>query len=146
MRGPGWTARGGYGTVAESGGAGGPQRAARRRGREDPVAGPDFSEIFRRYKEALGQAQSSQGRSVPGGGSTMPKPGLVKFVALAVVVFIVVSGSLVVVGPGQRGVVLNFAASSPTVWGEGVPCKGPLYKQVVTMDVRVQQEQTEAAA
>jgi regulator of protease activity HflC (stomatin/prohibitin superfamily) len=76
----------------------------------------------------------------------MPKLGLVKFIALAVVAFIVVSGSLVIVGPGQRGVVLNFGAVSPTVWGEGLHFKIPFYQQVVKMDVRVQKEQTEAAA
>ena len=76
----------------------------------------------------------------------MPKLGVVKFVALAVVVFFLLSGSLVIVGPGLRGVVLNFGAVSPTVWGEGLHFKIPLYQQVVKMDVRVQKEQTEAAA
>ena len=76
----------------------------------------------------------------------MPKLGLIKFVALAVVVFILLSGALVIVGPGQRGVVLNFGAVSPTVWGEGLHAKVPVYQQVVKMDVRVQKEQTEAAA
>ncbi len=76
----------------------------------------------------------------------MPKLGLVKFLAVAVVLFIVLSGVAVIVGPGLRGVVLNFGAVSPTVWDEGLHFKIPLYQKVVKMDVRVQKEQTEAAA
>ena len=76
----------------------------------------------------------------------MPKLGLIKFVAFAVVVFLILSGALVIVGPGLRGGVLNFGAVSPTVWDEGLHFKVPIYQQVVKMDVRVQKEQTEAAA
>lgn len=110
------------------------------------MAGLDFSELLRRYKEALGQAQSTQGKTVPGGGSMPPKLGLIKFAAIAIVVFLLFSGSLVIVGPGQRGVVLNFGAVSPNVWGEGLHFKIPVYQGVQKMDVRVQKEVTEAAA
>jgi regulator of protease activity HflC (stomatin/prohibitin superfamily) len=110
------------------------------------MAGFDFSELLRRYKEALGQAQSTQGRTVPGGGGMPPKLGLIKFGIIAIVVFFVFSGSLVIVGPGQRGVVLNFGAVSPNVWGEGLHFKVPVYQGVQKMDVRVQKEVTEAAA
>jgi regulator of protease activity HflC (stomatin/prohibitin superfamily) len=110
------------------------------------MAGLDFSELLRRYREALGQAQSSQGKTVPGGGSMVPKLGLVKFAAVVIVLFVVFSGSLVIVGPGQRGVVLNFGAVSPNVWGEGLHFKIPVYQGVQKMDVRVQKEVTEAAA
>jgi len=110
------------------------------------VSGPDFSEIFRRYKEALGQAQQSQGKNVPGGGGMAPKLGLIKFAVIALAVIVILSGALVIVGPGQRGVLLNFGAVSPDVWGEGLHFKVPMYQNVVTMDVRVQKEVTEAAA
>jgi regulator of protease activity HflC (stomatin/prohibitin superfamily) len=110
------------------------------------MAGLDFSELLRRYREALGQAQSSQGKTVPGGGYMGPKPGLIKFAAIAVVVFLLFSGALVIIGPGQRGVVINFGAVSPTVWGEGLHFKIPVYQRIEKMDVRVQKEQTEAAA
>jgi regulator of protease activity HflC (stomatin/prohibitin superfamily) len=110
------------------------------------MAGIDFSELLRRYREALGQAQSSQGKTVPGGGSMVPKPGLIKFAAIVIVLVFVFSGSLVIVGPGQRGVVLNFGAVSPNVWGEGLHFKIPVYQGVQKMDVRVQKEVTEAAA
>ena len=75
-----------------------------------------------------------------------PKPGLIKFAIIAIVVVFVFSGSLVIVGPGQRGVVLNFGAVSPNVWGEGLHFKIPVYQGVQKMDVRVQKEVTEAAA
>ena len=75
-----------------------------------------------------------------------PKPGLIKFVIVAIVRFLIFSGSLVIVGPGQRGVVLNFGAVSPKVWDEGLHFKIPVYQRVQKMDVRVQKEQTEAAA
>ena len=76
----------------------------------------------------------------------VPKPGLIKFAIIAIVVVFVFSGSLVIVGPGQRGVVLNFGAVSPNVWGEGLHFKIPVYQGVQKMDVRVQKEVTEAAA
>ena len=75
-----------------------------------------------------------------------PKPGLIKIVAVVIVVFLIFSGSLVIIGPGQRGVVINFGAVSPTVWDEGLHFKIPVYQRVEKMDVRVQKEQTEAAA
>jgi regulator of protease activity HflC (stomatin/prohibitin superfamily) len=110
------------------------------------VPGLDFSELIRRYKDALGKAQSSQGKTVPGGGSMVPRQGLIKYAAIAVVVFLLLSGSLVIIGPGQRGVVINFGAVSPQVWGEGLHFKIPVYQRIEKMDVRVQKEQTEAAA
>ena len=110
------------------------------------MTGPDFSEIFRRYKEALGQAQQSEGKNIPGGRSMPTKLGLIKFAVLALVVVVVLSGALVIVGPGQRGILLNFGAVSPFVWDEGLHFKVPFYQNAVMMDVRVQKEVTEAAA
>jgi hypothetical protein len=110
------------------------------------VPGPDFSEIFRRYKEALGQAQQSEGKTIPGGGKMSSKFGFLGFAIPALLLVILVSSSVVIVGPGQRGVVLNFGAVSPNVWEEGLHFKIPVYQNVVRMDVRVQKETTEAAA
>jgi len=110
------------------------------------MPGPDFSEIFRRYKEALRQAQQSEGKNIPGGGSMPPKLGFLKFAILALIILVALSSSVVIVGPGQRGVVLNFGAVSPTVWDEGLHFKVPFYQNVVKMDVRVQKEVTEASS
>jgi len=110
------------------------------------VPGPDFSEIFRRYKEALGQAQQSEGKNIPGGGNMSSKFGFLGFAIPALLVVILVSASIVIVGPGQRGVLLNFGAVSPNVWDEGLHFKVPVYQNVVRMDVRVQKEVTEASS
>ena len=59
------------------------------------MAGLDFSELLRRYREALGRAQSSQGKTVPGGGYMGPKPGLIKVVAVVIVIFVIFSLSLI---------------------------------------------------
>jgi len=110
------------------------------------VSGPDFSEIFRRYKEALGQAQQSEGKNIPGGGKMSSKYGFLGFAIPALLLVILVSASVVIVGPGQRGVLLNFGAVQPNVWDEGLHFKIPGYQNIVRMDVRVQKEVTEAAS
>jgi len=110
------------------------------------VSGPDFSEIFRRYKEALGQAQQSEGKNIPGGGKMSSKFGFLGFAIPALLLVIIVSASVVIVGPGQRGVLLNFGAVQPNVWDEGLHFKIPGYQNIVRMDVRVQKEVTEAAS
>ena len=63
-----------------------------------------------------------------------------------ILLLILLSASVVIVGPGQRGVLMNFGAVSPTVWGEGLHFKIPGYQNVVRMDVRVQKEVTEASS
>ncbi len=110
------------------------------------MSGPDFSEIFRRYKEALGQAQQSDGKNIPGGGKMSSKFGFLGFAIPALLLVILLSSSVVIVGPGQRGVLLNFGAVSPNVWDEGLHFKVPVYQNVVRMDVRVQKEVTEASS
>ena len=110
------------------------------------MSGPDFSDVFRRYKEALGKAQQSHGKTVPGGENMFQKFGFFRVVACAVLLFILLSSSVVIVGPGQRGVLLNFGAVSPTVWNEGLHFKIPIYQSVVQMDVRVQKMETQASA
>lgn len=110
------------------------------------MSGPDFSEIFRRYKEALGQAQQSEGKTIPGGGKMSSKFGFLGFAIPALLLVILISASVVIVGPGQRGVLLNFGAVQPNVWDEGLHFKIPGYQNIVRMDVRVQKEVTEAAS
>jgi len=110
------------------------------------VSGQDFSEIFRRYKEALGHAQQSEGKSVPGGGNMFQRFGFVGIVIIAIALVFLVSTSVVIVGPGHRGVLLNFGAVSPNVWNEGLHFKIPVYQNVVQMDVRVQMVPIEASS
>lgn len=50
------------------------------------------------------------------------------------------------VGPGQRGVVLNFGAVQPQVMDEGLHTLIPIMQKVAVMDVKVQKVETDAAA
>ena len=50
----------------------------------------------------------------------------------------------VLVGAGERGVVMNFGAVQNTVLGEGLHFRIPLMQKIVMMDVRIQKAQTDA--
>lgn len=50
------------------------------------------------------------------------------------------------VGPGERGIVLNFGAVQKQVLGEGLHLRIPIMQEIVLMDVKVQKAETDAAA
>ncbi len=50
------------------------------------------------------------------------------------------------VGPGQRGIVLNFGAVQKQVLEEGLHFRVPVMQEIVLMDVKVQKAETDAAA
>lgn len=52
----------------------------------------------------------------------------------------------VIIGAGERGVVLTFGAVAQRVLDEGLHVRIPIVQRVVRMDVRVQKSQTDAAA
>lgn len=85
---------------------------------------------------------------VNGGGGKGGLPGYVKsgIVALLVLLAFVMLNPLVIIGAGERGVVLNFGAVQPHVLDEGLHFRVPIYQKIVKIDVRVQKEQTDAAA
>jgi regulator of protease activity HflC (stomatin/prohibitin superfamily) len=57
----------------------------------------------------------------------------------AVILFLLwLLNPFVVIGPGERGVVMNFGAVQKDVLGEGLHLRVPLMQRVVLMDVRVQ--------
>ncbi|HEY5995656.1 MAG TPA: prohibitin family protein [Candidatus Deferrimicrobiaceae bacterium] len=64
----------------------------------------------------------------------------------AVLIVLTVLNPFVIVGPGQRGVVMNFGAVQPVVLEEGIHFRIPGYQRIVRVDVKVQKEQTEAEA
>ena len=65
----------------------------------------------------------------------------------AVVIFIIIFfRPWVQVGPGQRGVVLNFGAVQKSVLEEGLHLRIPIMQQIVLMDVKIQKAETDAAA
>lgn len=69
----------------------------------------------------------------------MPK-ALARFLlpALGVLVVLWLFNPFVIIGPGERGVVLNFGAVQKEVLGEGLHLRVPIMQRVVVMDVKVQ--------
>jgi regulator of protease activity HflC (stomatin/prohibitin superfamily) len=61
-----------------------------------------------------------------------------------IIILILILNPFVMVGPGERGVVLNFGAVQPVVFGEGLHFRIPLVQTVIKMDVRVHKSQTDA--
>lgn len=60
-------------------------------------------------------------------------------IALAVALAVVwILNPFVVIGPGERGVVMNFGAVQKEIMGEGLHMRIPLMQRVVVMDVKVQ--------
>ncbi|WAC08384.1 MAG: prohibitin family protein [Thermodesulfobacteriota bacterium] len=64
----------------------------------------------------------------------------------AILVFFLFLHPWVQIGAGERGVVLNFGAVQKVVLGEGLHFRVPIMQRVVTMDVKVQKAETNAAA
>lgn len=71
--------------------------------------------------------------------------GLV-LIAGAIVFILIFLRPWVQVGPGQRGVVLNFGAVQSQVMDEGLHLLIPVMQKVVLVDVKVQKVETDAAA
>jgi regulator of protease activity HflC (stomatin/prohibitin superfamily) len=63
----------------------------------------------------------------------------------ALVVFLVMN-PFVIIGAGERGVVLNFGAVQPKVLDEGLHFRVPVMQRIVKIDVRVHKAQTDAEA
>lgn len=70
----------------------------------------------------------------------------VALIAVTAIVLIFLLNPFVIVGPGQRGVLLKLGAVQDEVLGEGFHFRIPVLQSVVKMDVRIQKEQTESDA
>ncbi len=70
----------------------------------------------------------------------------VALIAVTAIVVIFLLNPFVIVGPGQRGVLLKLGAVQDEVLGEGFHFRIPVLQSVVKMDVRIQKEQTESDA
>ena len=79
---------------------------------------------------------------------SMMKKGTARTMAIigAVIVFLFFLRPWVQVGPGQRGIVLNFGAVQKEVLPEGLHFRIPVMQDIVLMDVKVQKAETDAAA
>lgn len=71
-----------------------------------------------------------------------------KFLVLLAVLLMVILmlNPFVMIGAGERGVVLNFGAVQSTVLGEGLHLRVPLMQKVIKIDVKVHKSQTDAEA
>jgi regulator of protease activity HflC (stomatin/prohibitin superfamily) len=73
-----------------------------------------------------------------------------KKIILAIVVLILlwivikILNPFVLVGAGERGVVLNFGAVQQKVLGEGLHLRVPVMQKIALVDVRIQKSQTDA--
>lgn len=68
-------------------------------------------------------------------------PSQLARIVVSVVVAVIVIWILnpfVVIGPGERGVVMNFGAVQKEIMGEGLHMRIPIMQRVVIMDVKVQ--------
>ena len=64
----------------------------------------------------------------------------------AILVFFLFLNPWVQIGPGERGIVLNFGAVQKNVFEEGLHLRIPVMQRVISMDVKVQKSLTSAAA
>ena len=75
-----------------------------------------------------------------------PKSMAIKVIIGLIIVLIIVfiANPFIIVGAGERGVVLNFGAVQNEVFGEGIHFRIPFVQRIVRMDVRVHKSQVEA--
>ncbi len=76
-------------------------------------------------------------------GLRIIKFGFLLFIAFVIVLML---NPFVVIGAGERGVVLNFGAVQPAVLGEGLHLRIPIVQKIVKVDVKVHKEQVDAEA
>ncbi|MFA5354570.1 MAG: SPFH domain-containing protein, partial [Thermodesulfovibrionales bacterium] len=86
--------------------------------------------------EVVGSLKSKLSRGVRG----------VKIVGLLFVALIAffILNPFVVIGAGERGVLLDFGAVQPTVYGEGLHLRVPIMQKIIKIDVRVHKSQVGA--
>ncbi len=77
------------------------------------------------------------------GMKKVPSPLLMAAVVLLIVMF---ARPWVTVGPGQRGVVMNFGAVQQGALDEGLHLRIPVMQEVIMMDVKVQKAITDTVA
>ncbi|MCK9227144.1 MAG: prohibitin family protein [Syntrophorhabdaceae bacterium] len=70
----------------------------------------------------------------------------VKWIVIIIflVIIVVIVNPFVIVGPGERGIVLTFGGVQKTVLGEGLHFRVPIMQKIIKIDVRVHKSQTDA--
>lgn len=69
------------------------------------------------------------------------KIGLILFAAFVILIML---NPFVIIGAGERGVVLNFGAVQESVFGEGIHLRVPIMQKIVKIDVTIHKSQTDA--
>ncbi len=82
--------------------------------------------------------------AVKGFKDRLGKPLYVILTALAGIIAFYLINPFVIVGAGERGVVLNFGAVQDSVLGEGLHFRIPIMQKVLKIDVRIHKSQTDA--
>jgi regulator of protease activity HflC (stomatin/prohibitin superfamily) len=72
------------------------------------------------------------------------KPIKYIFILFAAIIALMWMNPFVIVGAGERGVVLNFGAVQPIVLGEGLHFRIPIMQKIIKVDVRIHKSQTDA--
>jgi regulator of protease activity HflC (stomatin/prohibitin superfamily) len=80
--------------------------------------------------------------------NTIKNNPMIKYIILAVaaLVFLLFLNPFVVIGAGERGVVLNFGAVQEHVLDEGIHFRIPVVQQIIKMDVKIQKARTDSEA
>lgn len=63
---------------------------------------------------------------------------------LAFLIIVLTMNPFVIIGAGERGVILNFGAVQPSVYGEGLHLRVPIMQKIIKVDVKVHKSQTDA--
>jgi regulator of protease activity HflC (stomatin/prohibitin superfamily) len=70
-----------------------------------------------------------------------------KYLIIVFIILIILGFMLnpfVIIGPGERGVVMNFGAVQKEVLGEGLHFRIPIMQKIIKVDVRIHKSQTDA--
>jgi len=67
-------------------------------------------------------------------------------VVVGILFFLVFLNPFVIIGAGERGVVLNFGSVQDIVMDEGLHLRIPFVQKIIIMDVQIQKSKTDAAA
>ncbi len=82
--------------------------------------------------------------AVKGFKERLGKPLYVILTALGAIIAFYIINPFVIVGAGERGVVLNFGAVQDNVLGEGLHFRIPIMQKILKIDVRIHKSQTDA--
>ncbi len=82
--------------------------------------------------------------AVKGFKDKLGKPLYVILTALGAIIAFYIINPFVIVGAGERGVVLNFGAVQDNVLGEGLHFRIPIMQKILKIDVRIHKSQTDA--